>query len=109
MLDELKKLSPGWWGAIAAAIGAGATLFPESRVVAGVVAGAAMLVVARKVSAPCCAECAGGGGGIQQSQAMPQSEAKGFDISTWLGKLTAPATSSASSGGCVGCQGGLLS
>lgn len=101
MLDELKKLSPGWWGAIAAAIGAGATLFPESRVVAGVVAGAAMFVVARRFGA-CCAECAGGGGGIQQTQTMPQTESKGIDVSSWLGKT------GASSGGCVGC-GELLS
>jgi hypothetical protein len=108
MLEELKKLSPAWWGAIAAAIGAGATLFPESRLVAGAVAGAAMFVVARKMS-PCCAECAGsGGGGIQQQQTQqqPQAERSSFNVSDWLSKGT---SASSSSGECVGCQGGLLS
>lgn len=60
-LDHVKKLTPGWWGAIAGAAAAGATLVPSSRVLAGAAGGVAMLLVALHLT-PCCDGCAAGQG-----------------------------------------------
>lgn len=58
MMNALKSVSPAWWGAIAGAVVAGATILPDARIVGGIGAGIAMFVLARKMSAPCCAGCA---------------------------------------------------
>lgn len=60
-MTQLKSISPQWWGAIAGAVVAGATVFADSRVLGGAAAGAAMFYLARRFSAPCCAACAGDG------------------------------------------------
>jgi len=60
-LEHLRALPIGWWGAVAGAAVAGATLFPETRVLAGGAAAAAMLLLALKLT-PCCAGCAAGAG-----------------------------------------------
>lgn len=60
-LDHVTKLPPQWWAAIAGAAAAGATIFDGNRVVGGLAAGVAMMLVALKLQ-PCCAGCAGGGG-----------------------------------------------
>ena len=61
-LDALKNLFSGWWAAAAGGAVAGATLFPESRVAAGALGGAAVLAFALWRSAPCCEGCAAGQG-----------------------------------------------
>lgn len=61
-LARARALPPGWWGAIAGAAAAGATIFPAARVRAGVVTGVAALAVALWQTRPrgaCCASCAG--------------------------------------------------
>lgn len=92
-LDALKKLSPAWWGAIAGAVAAGASLFPDSRLVGGVAAGAAMFYVAKKVSAPCCAACAGEP--VELAQASATSEARTLDFGLDGASASAPS--------CPGC------
>jgi hypothetical protein len=96
-MDSLKKLSPQWWGAIAAAAAAGATVFAEHRVLGGLALGGAMLWLARKASAPCCASCAGQGDTEQQSQSSP------FDPILVLSGAAAK-VQSAPSGSCNGCE-----
>lgn len=68
--ETFTSLSPAWWGAIAGAIAAGATLFPESRIIGGIGGGIAMLFVAKKISAPCCADCAGASTDTEQPKAV---------------------------------------
>jgi len=58
LIEELKRLPPAWWGAIAGAVAAGATLFPNHRVFGGLGAGALVYFLARKATQPCCADCA---------------------------------------------------
>jgi hypothetical protein len=60
-IDHLRALPIGWWGAIAGAAVAGATLFPSARVLAGAAAAAGMLTLAVKLT-PCCDGCAAGKG-----------------------------------------------
>lgn len=67
--DTLKKLSPPWWGAIAGAVAAGATLAPNHRILGGALGGLAMFYIAKKLTGPCCAECAG----ASSSAATPDS------------------------------------
>jgi hypothetical protein len=57
-LDTIKNISPAWWGVVAGAVAAGATLFADHRLVGGLGAGAVALYFAAKKSAPCCAACA---------------------------------------------------
>lgn len=45
-VDDLKKLSPAWWGAIAGAVAAGATLLPNQRLLGGLGGGVAMFLAA---------------------------------------------------------------
>jgi hypothetical protein len=52
-MEALKTLGPAWWGAIAGAIAAGASLLPDSRLLGGAAGGVAMYLVARKLAAPC--------------------------------------------------------
>jgi hypothetical protein len=92
--DSLRKLPPAWWGAIAGAAVAGATLFPSARLLGGLGAAGLVLYVAHKATAPCCADCAGVEAS-QQSQMAPQMMQGGMPASE----------------GCVGCDqlGALLS
>lgn len=55
--NRFLKISPMWWGAIASAVAAGAFLVPGKKIVAGAVAGGAMLVLAY-YNTPCCSLCA---------------------------------------------------
>lgn len=57
---DIKRITPAWWGAIAGAAVVGATLFPATRVIAGAIAGGAMLAVANHVTKPCCDGCKDG-------------------------------------------------
>lgn len=63
-VHDVQELSPAWWTAIGGAAVAGAVLVPTHRVVAGLVAGAALvaLALARMPRKACCAACAGGAG-----------------------------------------------
>lgn len=54
---RMKSITPVWWGAIAAAAAAGATIVPAHRVGAALVGGSAMLTLALW-NAPCCSDCA---------------------------------------------------
>jgi hypothetical protein len=68
--EHVKRISPEFWGAIAGAVAAGAILFPSSRVIGGAIGGAAMFVVALKLT-PCCDGCAKGQGcGARESIAL---------------------------------------
>lgn len=60
-LDHVKRITPGWWGAIAGVAGGAAALFPGRRVLAGAIAGAALFGLALHMT-PCCDGCAGGQG-----------------------------------------------
>jgi hypothetical protein len=74
-MTDLKKLSPAWWGAVAGAVAAGASLAPNARILGGAAGGAAMLLLAHKMSSPCCAECAGAAAssGAASSESAPTS------------------------------------
>jgi hypothetical protein len=60
-LDKVKRISPGWWGAVAGAAAAGAALVPSSRLLAGALAAGAVFALALR-NTPCCEGCAAGAG-----------------------------------------------
>jgi hypothetical protein len=68
--ENVKRISPGFWGAIAGAAAAGATVFSTNRVLGGLVAGGAMFLVALKLT-PCCDGCAQGQGCGDAKTAAP--------------------------------------
>lgn len=107
MMNALKSISPQWWGAIAAATAAGASVFDGNRILGGLALGGAMLYLARKASAPCCAACAGEG-----DHAETPVKAAAFDPVSLLSGFgqTAPAKIAAPTAApCPGCTQGLLS
>lgn len=61
LLTCIRELDVSWYGAAAGAAAAGAALVPDHRILAGLLAGAAVLALgmSRKKSGACCAECAG--------------------------------------------------
>lgn len=96
MTFDIKRITPGWWGAIAGAVAAGASLFPNGRLIGGAAAGAAMFLLAKKMT-PCCDGCAAGqgcGDDVQSADAPPTF-------------MTAPTAGSTSSSGapCLTCDG----
>jgi hypothetical protein len=99
-METLKKLSPQWWGAIAAAVAAGASVFSNHRILGGLALGAGMLYVAKRASEPCCAACAGEGDHASEPEAP-------FDINTLFAKVKAVMPAPASS--CPDCVGGTFS
>jgi hypothetical protein len=52
-ISQLRSLSPGWWGAVAGAAAAGATIVPGHRFLAAAIGGVALLAVALSQAAPC--------------------------------------------------------
>jgi hypothetical protein len=60
-LAHVKRISPGWWGAIAGVAAAGAALVPSARILAGLLGGGAMFALALHQT-PCCDGCAQGAG-----------------------------------------------
>jgi hypothetical protein len=58
---RLREVSASWYAAAAGAAVAGAAVFPQRRVLAGLVAGLGVLVIAVR-NTPCCSGCAQGGG-----------------------------------------------
>jgi hypothetical protein len=96
LVDKLKKISPQWWGAIAGATAAGATVLDSNRLLGGLVAGGAMLAFAVKQSAPCCAECA------QSSSGVAQSSLSENRTVTPARMLTASGSMCATDAGCGG-------
>lgn len=72
--ENVKRISPGFWGAIAGAAAAGATIWSGNRVLGGLLAGGAMFLVALKLT-PCCDGCAQGKGCGGTSEPAPAPEA----------------------------------
>lgn len=104
-MTAFKSISPQWWGAIAAAVAAGAAVFADHRILGGLAAGGAMLYLAKKASAPCCAACAGETEhDATESSTLDLGELFGLSSSGLSGNRTPSST-------CVGCAsgGGLLS
>lgn len=73
---KAKRLTPGWFAAIAGAAVAGATLVPSHKVIAGGIAGLGMLAIALHLT-PCCDGCAAGAGcGATTSTTVPPTAPK---------------------------------
>lgn len=87
IVEEFKSLSPAWLGAIAGAIAAGATLFPEHRILGGLGAGAVVFFIARRASGPCCDECAAQTQQVQ-TQAQPVAVALATDEGAYVESTT---------------------
>ena len=77
-LDNVKRISPSYWGAVAAAAGAGAMVFSGNRILGGLALGGAMFLLALQL-APCCDGCAAGAGcgGTTATQPTPATVAPG--------------------------------
>lgn len=58
IVERVQKVPAMWWGAVAGAAAAGATIFPDARVIAALALGGGMLALAVKLAVPCCSDCA---------------------------------------------------
>jgi hypothetical protein len=56
--SRLRALSPGWWGAVAGAAAAGATIYPGRRLIAAAVGAVGVLAIAIWRDPGACATCA---------------------------------------------------
>jgi len=119
-VDRAKRLTPGWFAAIAGAAVAGATLVPDHKIIAGLGAGIGMLAIALKLT-PCCDGCAAGQGcgdakptTIAVGEPSPVSTGglddpkRPFDGTPIIVQPTQSAAPSMADVGCVGCKGGVL-
>jgi hypothetical protein len=98
IVDKLKRMSPGWFGAAAGVAVAGAALFQGSRLLAGLLGGGAVLALGIYVT-PCCDGCAQGQGCGGSATTSSTSSGAGSPVA----QDTAAAIASASLGGCTGC------
>lgn len=95
--SRIPNVSPLWWGAIASGAAAGAILFPEHRVLGGVIAGSALLVLAL-YKTPCCAGCGGHKTTTPSTTTTPTTDMSAF-VGNGYAAAPAPVTSSAPCGG----------
>jgi len=112
---KTKRLTPGWFAAIAGAAVAGATLVPSHKVIAGLGAGLGMLAVALHLT-PCCDGCAAGQGcGPAKAPTIAVGE-PGPVVTGGLDDPKRPFDGtpiivqppSIADVGCVGCKGGVV-
>jgi hypothetical protein len=93
IIDKARNLDVGWYGAAAGAAAAGAALFPQSRIGAGLVGG--LLVLAIGIwRTPCCADCAG---------ARPAAELPADNHTAAPAAISFPTTSGATAAARGGC------
>lgn len=75
LVTALRALSPVWWGAVAGAAAAGATIVPESRVFAAVIGGGIVLAIALTHTACGCDE--------ERPPIVPDLPATPDKVETW--------------------------